>query len=217
MTFPALVFAGLPPVTANATGTVALLPGYIAAALGFRKELRALPNLSIASIVLLSLAGGVVGAVLLLVTPNDTFSVIIPWLLLFATAAFAFGPKMRRTRHSASLLTTILSVMAVAIYGGYFNGGLGIMLLALFGLLGLADLNAANGLKNLVSVVLTVVSVVVYTWGDVISWPEALIMMLAAALGGYLGARAARRIPALYLRYGIVSIGLMMTGIFFVR
>ena len=220
LTFPALVFAGLPPVAANATGTVALLPGYVSATLGFREDMRPLPGLSLSGVVSVSLLGGATGAGLLLLTPNDTFAAIVPWLLLIATAAFAFGPKLlalRRAGHSASPLATIFGVLAVAVYGGYFNGGLGIMLLALFGLLGMAELNAANGLKNLVSAALTAIAVAVYAWGGAVSWTEALIMMLAATAGGYLGARAARRLPATYLRYGIVTIGLIMTIIFFAR
>jgi uncharacterized membrane protein YfcA len=220
LTFPALVFAGLPPVAANATGTVALLPGYVSAALGFREDIRALPGLSLAGLVSISLLGGATGAGLLLLTPNDTFAAIVPWLLLVATAAFAFGPTflaLRRHRAAAGLLVTTGSVLAVAVYGGYFNGGLGIMLLALFGLLGMADLNAANGLKNLVSAILTTIAVAVYAWGGAVFWGEALVMMLSATADGYLGARGARRMPACYLRYGIIAIGLVMAAIFFGR
>ena len=102
-------------------------------------------------------------------------------------------------------------------YGGYFNGGLGILLLALFGLLGQTQLNAMNGLKNLVSTLLTAIAVAVYAVGGVVNWRYALLMMLAATAGGYIGARVARRIPAQWLRWGIVATGLVMTGIFFAR
>ncbi|HET8700358.1 MAG TPA: sulfite exporter TauE/SafE family protein [Nitrococcus sp.] len=220
LTLPALIVAGLPPVAANATGTVALLPGYISGTLGFREDMRMPSGLSLRSLVVMSLAGGAAGAGLLLLTPNKTFDVMIPWLLLIATAAFAFGPRLSSTggvRSTIGLPVPALSIFLVAVYGGYFNGGLGIALLALFSLLGLADLNAANGLKNLVSALLTAIAVVVYACGGTISWPEALIMMAAATVGSYLGARAVRRMEPTYVRYGIVMIGLAMTMFFFSR
>jgi hypothetical protein len=108
-------------------------------------------------------------------------------------------------------------VLLVSIYGGYFNGGLGILLLALFGLLGQTQLNTMNALKNGVSAVLTAIAVVVYAWGGVVAWPQALVMMASATAGGYLGARVARRIPPPLLRAGIVLTGLVMAGLFFRR
>lgn len=108
-------------------------------------------------------------------------------------------------------------VLAVAAYGGYFNGGLGILLLALFGLLGQSNLNAMNGLKNLASALLTAIAVAVYAWGGLVLWPQALTMMVAATAGGYLGARVARRIAPAMLRATIVATGLVMTVLFFLR
>ncbi|HXH04469.1 MAG TPA: sulfite exporter TauE/SafE family protein, partial [Candidatus Competibacteraceae bacterium] len=176
LTLPALVFVGVPPVTANATGTLALLPGYLSGAWGFREDIRPPHSLSLGPLILLSLAGGSAGALLLLITPNATFRAIVPWLLLAATALFAYGPRLLRGlrgRHEAGPAATALGVLAVTVYGGYFNGGLGILLLALFGLLGMADLNAMNGLKNLVSAVLTSIAVAVYAWGGAIVWGTA--------------------------------------------
>ena len=219
LTLPALVFVGVPPVVANATGTVALLPGYAAGAWGFREDTQAPPGLSMARLVVLSLVGGALGAGLLLVTSNDTFSIVVPWLLLVATVLFALGPKLREWTAGGkpSTAKATAGVLVVAAYGGYFNGGLGILLLALFGLLGQTQLNAMNGLKNLVSALLTAIAVAVYAAGGVVNWRYALLMMVAATAGGYIGARVARRIPALWLRWGIVATGLVMTGIFFLR
>lgn len=219
LTLPALVFVGVPPVVANATGTVALLPGYAAGAWGFREDTQAPPGLSMARLVVLSLVGGALGAGLLLVTSNDTFSIVVPWLLLVATVLFALGPKLREWTAGGkpSTAKATAGVLVVAAYGGYFNGGLGILLLALFGLLGQTQLNAMNGLKNLVSALLTAIAVAVYAAGGVVNWRYALLMMVAATAGGYIGARVARRIPALWLRWGIVATGLVMTGIFFWR
>ncbi|HAU57100.1 MAG TPA: hypothetical protein DCW87_05735 [Comamonadaceae bacterium] len=222
LTLPALVFTGMPPVAANATGTVALLPGYIAGAWGFREDMQSPPGLSMRAVVLLSLIGGSAGAALLLVTPDATFRRVVPWLLLAATAMFAFGPRLRQwagaSNHSqATPWKAALGMLAVAAYGGYFNGGLGILLLALFGLLGQTQLNAMNGMKNLVSALLTAIAVAIYAAGGIVHWPQALMMMVAATAGGYGGARVARKLPASVLRWGIVATGLVMAAVFFWR
>ena len=222
LTLPALVFTGMPTVTANATGTVALLPGYASGAWGFREDLEAPPGLSLRALTALSLIGGATGATLLLLTDDRTFSRIVPWLLLAATFLFAVGPmllsklKNHQTGH-ASAKKSAAGLLAVSIYGGYFNGGLGILLLALFGLLGQTNLNAMNGIKNVVSALLTAIAVGIYAWGGVVAWPQALVMMIAATAGGYFGARIARRIPAPVLRASIVATGLIMTALFFLR
>ena len=223
LTLPALVFTGVPPVVANATGTVALLPGYAAGAWGFKDDMAPPPGLPMKAVVLLALVGGALGAALLLFTPDATFRKIVPWLLLAATAMFAFGPRLRAwaSRRNGGVAGTpsatkaALGMLAVSIYGGYFNGGLGILLLALLGLLGQTNLHAMNGTKNLVSALLTAIAVAIYAAGGVVHWKQALIMMVAATLGGYLGARVARKIPPHWLRGGIVVTGLVMAGLFF--
>ena len=224
LTLPALVFTGVPPVVANATGTVALLPGYMAGAWGFKDDMQSPPGLSMKQVVVLSLIGGSAGAALLLFTPDATFRKVVPWLLLAATAMFAFGPQLRAwasgKNAAASTPNTAkaaVGMLIVAIYGGYFNGGLGILLLALFGLLGQTQLNAMNGMKNLVSALLTAIAVVIYAVGGIVEWKQAIVMMVAATLGGYLGARGARKIPAHILRWGIVLTGLVMAGLFFLK
>ena len=224
LTLPALVFTGVPPVIANATGTVALLPGYIAGAWGFKDDMQSPPGLSMKQVVALSLIGGSAGAALLLFTPDATFRKVVPWLLLAATAMFAFGPQLRawasgkNADHAAtSAAKATAGMLIVAIYGGYFNGGLGILLLALFGLLGQTSLNAMNGMKNLVSALLTAIAVVIYAVGGIVEWKLALVMMAAATLGGYLGARVARKIAPHVLRWGIVATGLVMAGLFFAK
>ena len=224
LTLPALVFTGVPPVVANATGTVALLPGYAASAWGFREDMKAPPGLSMLQVVLLSLVGGSAGAALLLFTPDATFRKVVPWLLLAATAMFAFGPQLRQwatgkntAGQPPSTVKAAFGMLAVAIYGGYFNGGLGILLLALFGLLGQTQLNAMNGMKNLVSALLTTIAVAIYAAGGIVQWEQALMMMVAATAGGYGGARVARKIPPHILRWGIVATGLVMAALFFAK
>lgn len=221
LTLPALVLTGVPPVAANASGAVALLPGYLASTLGFRQELAGLDRRRLLGTLLLSLAGGAAGAGLLLVTPNEAFRRIVPWLLLLATTLFAMAPWLlaRLAQHGepAGVLTSGIGLGAVAIYGGYFNGGLGILLLALYGLLGERSLNRANAQKNLVSMALTAVAVCLYAAGGAVVWAKALPMMGAAVLGGYAGARVGRRIPAAMLRAFIVLTGLTMAALFFDR
>ena len=220
LTLPALVFTGVPAVLANATGTVALLPGYLSGALGFRQDMRAPPGMSMRLLAAASLVGGTLGAALLLVTGEAAFRRIVPWLLLAATVLFAAAPWLMRRAGGGRPVGPARSmggVLAVAAYGGYFNGGLGILLLALFGLLGQSNLNAMNGLKNLVSALLTAIAVAVYAWGGLVLWPQALTMMVAATAGGYLGARVARRIAPAMLRATIVATGLVMTVLFFLR
>lgn len=229
LTFPALVWTGLPPIVANATSAVAVSPGYLGSALGFRRELAELPASRRQAEALICALGGLAGAGLLLVTPARLFSAAVPWLLLFATVLFALGPRLvaaRRARDasmsalsssSASLRVQRLGLFAVAVYGGYFNGGLGILLMALYTLTGESSLNTANALKNLNSLVLSLLSVAAFAWAGAVAWPQALVMMVAATLGGFIGARLARRLPAAWVRTGVVLTGLAMTAAFLMR
>ena len=223
LSFPALVWVGVPPISANATATFAALPGYISSAWAFRKDVKAQGPLSVREITLISILGGFLGAMLLLVTPSEVFSAVVPWLLMLATALFAAGPVLMRwiARNGSAgpgwLMAGAL-VLAVTIYGGYFNGGLGIMLLAVFGLIGFTDLNAMNGLKSMISAVLSLVSVGTYAAAGLIDWQYLLPIAIASTIGGYLGASAARKItrPAL-LRVFITLVGIAMTIAFFLR
>ena len=219
LTLPALVFAGVPPVAANATGTAALLPGYLASAWSYRDLMRAPAGLSILAVVLIGTVGGAAGALLLLATPDQAFRGIIPWLLLFATLAFAFGPALQRRLSAQETRTHGLGarvgILGVCAYGGYFNGGMGIVMLAMFRLLGVHDLRVANGLKNLLSAVLTLMAVVVYALGGIISWGEILPMAIAATLGGFAGARVGRVLSPVVLRNTIVLVGAITTVLFF--
>ena len=220
-TFPALVYAGVPPVAANASGTLALLPGYAASTWGFREDLRAPTTLPMPALLAVGLAGGALGAALLLITPDATFRLVVPWLLLAATVLFAAGPwllrRLRRGDGEAGRLAQALTIFAVCGYGGYFNGGVGILLLAALGLLGHTRINAMNGLKNLLSTVLTLIACGLYVAGGVIVWKQALAMMLAALAGGYLAARLARRLPAVAVRAVVIVTGAVMTVLFFIN
>ena len=221
LTFPALVWAGVPPIAANATSALAVCPGYLGSALGFRRELADLPRSLLGREMLLCALGGVAGALLLLVTPARVFAGIVPWLLLLATALFAFGPRLARwasgTQGSNLARWRMSALLAVAVYGGYFNGGLGILLMALYLLVGENRLNTVNALKNLNSFVLSIVSVTAFAVGGAIVWPQAVLMAVFATLGGFAGARLARRLPVAWVRAIVIATGLIMSALFFVR
>ncbi|OOY10071.1 sulfite exporter TauE/SafE family protein [Thioclava sp. F36-7] len=222
LSFPALVWTGVPPITANATATLAALPGYLSSAWAFRHELRHKGPMALRTILIAAVAGGFLGALLLLVTPEKLFAGVVPWLLLLATAAFAFGPlllkALQRSGRTMGAVSAFALLMAVTIYGGYFNGGLGIMLLAALGLIGFTDLHAMNGLKNLVSAVLSLVSVVTYAVAGLIDWQAVVVLGIASAIGGYLGAHLSKRITNMALLRGfIIAVGLVMAAVFFAR
>lgn len=220
LTFPALVYAGVPAIPANATSAVAVFPGYLGGALGFRHEIAQFDARKRRQLVVASLVGGVVGALLLLATPARVFGVVVPWLLLFATIVFAASGRLLAWARTSSVDPARLLVpgaLAVSVYGGYFNGGLGILLMALFAASGIRALDVANGMKNALSFVLSAISVAVFAFAGVVRWPEAVLMMVAATVGGYAGARVARVLPAAWVRAAIVAVGLAMSVTFFMR
>lgn len=227
ITLPALMLVGVPSVVANATGTAALLPGYIASAWRFRRDIDYPANLSFRAISVIAIVGGCVGAAILLVTDDALFTTLIPWLILFATASFVVGPWLIKRKVSAAgkaqqstsahikPLTAALVFFSVCVYGGYFNGGLGIILLAALGLMGQTNLHGMNGLKNIVSALLTAIAVCVYAAGGLIVVEHLLLLGIMAILGGYAGAALAYRIPQKVLRLFIVMVGLCMAAAFF--
>ncbi|MDT8991524.1 sulfite exporter TauE/SafE family protein [Curvibacter sp. APW13] len=225
LTFPALVAAGIPPIAANATSALAVSPGYLGSTLGFRKELAAMDPRVLWREAAIAAAGGVAGALLLLVTPAKVFSGVVPWLLLFATALFALGPAIARWANAhrggqggqRGGSARGIGLLLVSVYGGYFNGGLGILLMALYTVVGESELSRVNALKNLCSLVLSLLSVATFVAGGLIAWPQGLAMMLACTLGGYWGAHWSRLLPAPWLRRGVIGIGLAMTVAFFLK
>ncbi|AXC50369.1 sulfite exporter TauE/SafE family protein [Paracoccus suum] len=220
VTFPALVLYGIPEVSANATATLSALPGYLAGALGFRREVQRFDRRLLVRLTLWTLLGSAIGSGLLLVSSNAAFRILVPFLLLVATLVFMFGEQVRdyAARHSRGVTAFGAgTLLPVAIYGGYFNGGLGIVLLALFALWGMRDLHEMNGLKTWLSFALSVISAVIFTVGGKIVWVPALVMMAGNTAGGYLGAPVARRLPRSVLRGLIAVIGFGMTTLFFRR
>jgi uncharacterized membrane protein YfcA len=220
LTFPALVFTGVPIVGANATSAVAVFPGYLGGALGFREELKQIARPRTLRLILITLIGGAVGSALLLVSSNEAFARIVPYLLLLATLAFLFGDQLRAmaTRRAKAMKPEgAIGLFAVSLYGGYFNGGLGIILLALFTLWGMKDINLMNGLKNGLSFALSAISVLIFALAGLVEWPQAILMMVGATLGGYAGAPVARALPKSVIKGIIAAIGFGMSAIFFLR
>ena len=223
LSLPALIYVGVPPVSANATATLTALPGYVSSAWGFRHDMQREGALSLRSIGILGIVGSVLGALLLIVTPGDTFLWVVPWLLFLATVLFALAPTLLRfiQKRGGGDMGSVVSaavILAVSVYGGYFNGGLGIMLLATFGFIGYVNLHGMNGLKNVLSAVVSLVSALTFISAGLIAWEQALVMAFCSVLGGYFGARMSSRVVRTdLLRYFITAVGALMTMAFFLR
>lgn len=220
LTFPALVFIGVPPVIANATSAVAVFPGYLGGTFGFREEIGSFERPILLKLIIVTLIGGLAGSLLLLVSSNRAFSFIAPFLLLAATLAFLFGDQIRSWAKNRQRTVTpfgTAGLFCVSIYGGYFNGGLGIVLLALFSLWGMSNIHQMNGLKNGLSFALSAISVAVFAIGGLVEWKPAAVMMTAAIIGGYSGAPIARALPRHVIRWLIAAVGFSMSAIFFAR
>lgn len=221
ISFPALVWVGIPPVMANATATLTALPGYIGSAWAFRRDMQAEGAVGLKPMLGIAAIGGIIGALLLTVTSDEAFVGLVPWLLLIATAVFAAGPwlvPMLSGGAGLGFVGAVVVLMIVSIYGGYFNGGLGIMLLAAFGLMGFKNLHGMNGLKNVLSALLSLVSAITLALAGLIAWKSALVLALATTAGGYVGAAYARKITNMtLLRAGIVAVGLIMAILFFMK
>ena len=212
LTLSALVLLGLPLVVANASGTLALLPGYVLACWRMRRDLAWPQSLSARWVIALVVLGSVTGAVLLTALPASVFSALLPFLLLFASALFLLSGRERGLPVLPAAVGGALLLLC-CVYGGYFNGGLGFVLLAVLALLGMTDLQAMNALKNAISLVLTLLAVVIYWRAGVLDVGVALWMGFAAAVGAYLAAALSYRLPTALLRGGVALLGVSL-GLF---
>ena len=220
LTFPALVFTGVPSIVANATSTVALFPGALASAWAYREDFKGLERIPLKPALAVSIAGGVVGALLLLFTSQKTFDLIIPWLLLGATASFAFGPAIMKRLNRQDWMgprTLIFFQFIVGVYGGYFGGAVGIIMLAVWTLAGMRDIHAMNGGRTLLGGVMNAAAVVCFVIARKIWWLQTVMMLVAAVTGGYAGARFARRINPVWVRGIIIAVSITVTAAFFLR
>lgn len=224
LSFPALVWIGRDPVIANATSTVALWPGSFGGLLGFRRELRTSKRwvlwLSVPS-----LLGGALGAYLLLRTPSETFSAVVPYLILGATLLMALQDwitkRLRLEKNErpgrAWWVGALIFQFLVGIYGGYFGAGIGILMLAALGLLGLTDIHEMNGLKNLFALLINGVAALYFIIYGAVIWIDVLVMAAAAVAGGYFAAGVARRMGRAAVRRIVILIGLSMAISLFFR
>ncbi|HEV8191417.1 MAG TPA: sulfite exporter TauE/SafE family protein [Ktedonobacterales bacterium] len=226
LTLPALIFAGVPPINANATSTVALWPGSLASVGAYRKEL-VTQRRELIWLGTISIAGGLLGAIVLLKTPQNTFVLLLPFLLLVATLLFAFGNKIAvwvRTRSEKASLPPWLSLLGsafvqfvIAVYGGFFGGGIGILMLALLAVMGMTNIHAMNALKNVLASCINGIAVVAFIIAGAIYWPQALVMIVGAVAGGYGSAAIARKLDPRLVRRFVIVVGVVMTIVFFVR
>ncbi len=220
VSLPALIAAGVPSVQANASSTVALFPGGVASAWAYRDGLGSVGSASLRSLLITTLFGGVIGAVLLLWTPIRTFNFVLPWLLLLATLALSFGGALgewlgHRWRIKPAAVLTIQ--FALGVYGGYFGGAVGIMMVALWGLSGNRDLKSLNAPRTLLVSTANIMAVLTFIIARAVYWPETIVMLVAAAIGGYGGAQIGRHAPPKAVRAGTLLLTACITVAFFVR
>ena len=220
VTIPAFVLAGVPSVAANASSTVALLPGTLASAWAWREDLRPVEGVPLRTMLLISLVGGLAGAVLLLSTSQRAFDGLLPWLMLIGTLAFAFGRPLgvllrRRVRIGSGAVLAAQVVLSV--YAGYFGGGVGIMMMAVWSLLGDSDIRTMSAARTVLVSAANAVAALCFAFAGPVRWPETLTVLAAAVVGGYFGARLARRVPAPALRVFVILFSTAMTAAFFWR
>lgn len=229
LTFPAL-FAILGPansVVANATSTVALAPASFSSAWAYRKELVA-EGRWLKVLLLPSLAGGVIGTLLVTRLPESYFNMLVPWLILLASALFAMQSLLGRKKPKSDAMPDegteqTLShpwligffQLLIAIYGGYFGAGIGILMLTGLGMMGLKNMHEMNALKTVLAGCINAMSVVIFVWDGKVNWPIALMMCIAAMLGGYFAAAFGRKLPPIYVRWFVIVMGIVLTVYFF--
>jgi uncharacterized membrane protein YfcA len=226
ISFPALLFLGVPAVPANATNTVALWPGLAASSAAYIKRLNA-PARLLVPLLVASVAGGWAGAILLLKTPQHTFLHLIPWLLLSGTLLFAFGNSMRSLAgrsaeiddlHSLSWTAIFVSSfveLLIAIYGGYFGAGIGFIMLGMFTALGMRDLNAMGAMRTLFAATINAAAVLTFILAGAVLWPIFLVMTTGALAGGWFGAHYAQKADPRHVRAFVITLGLAMSAYFF--
>jgi uncharacterized membrane protein YfcA len=224
VSFPALLFTGVPPIPANATNTLALWVGTTASGGAYPQKLNISRRVMI-PLVLTSVLGGLAGAFLLIKTPAQTFLHVLPWLMIGATLLFAFGKHLTgrisagisRDATNAAVTGASLFELLVAVYGGYFGGGIGIMNLAMLAALGMTDIHAMNKLKVILGGVINGVATITFIVTRAIVWPQAIVMTAGSLLGGYSCAHFAQKLPQSWVKSFVILVGTAMTIYFFIR
>lgn len=227
ISFPSLLFIGIPPVNANATNTVALWAGQPASIWAYRGELEKVPRRAIIPLTITGIIGGVLGAWVLLITPQATFMRLVPWLLLIATVIFAMSGQLTRwiraraahQKEDGEFATGrgVALQLFIAFYIGYFGAGAGILILAMLALLGMEHIHAMNALKAWLTAVSNGVAMIIFIFSHAVYWPEAIVMIVASTTGGYFGAYFAQKTKPEHVRLIVIGVGVGLTAYFFVR
>lgn len=220
ISLPALIAVGVPPVLANTSSTVALYPGSIASAWAYRRGLGEIADVPLKPLLIITVFGGVVGALLLLYTPTKAFDLVLPWLLLLATVALAYGRQIGSyLRQHITVHTSVVLFLQflLGIYGGYFGGAVGIMMVAVWGLLGAHEIKSMNPARTLMVTAANTMAVLIFIFAGAVEWQATVIMLLSATLGGYGGALLGIRLPARVIRIGTILLTACITIVFFVR
>jgi uncharacterized membrane protein YfcA len=221
ITFPALLLAGIAPVQANATASLVLLPGSVASAWVYRDTVRATQRKFLAMMSVASLLGSLIGSILLLNTSNSTFSVLVPWLLLIATAVFTIAPTLRKIalkQHGhESVAALLLGQAIISVYGGYFGAGMGVLMIALYLVASSLTVHSASGLRMICSCVINAIAVMIFAWRGALVYTSGVPMLIAGIAGGYVGAHAVKRLHADHARIAILVYAWGLTAWFFLR
>jgi uncharacterized membrane protein YfcA len=227
ISFPALLFIRIPPVPANATNTVALWPGLAASTLAYLKRLNA-PSRVLVPLLVTSVIGGWVGALLLLKTPQHTFMRLVPWLLLGGTVLFAFGNSLRSLAGKSAvvddlreiswhaILLSSIAELLVAVYGGYFGAGIGFMTLAMLAMMGMRDIHAMGAIRTLLAVAINAAAVVTFIVAGAVLWSVCAVMIAGSLAGGWFGAHYAQKADPGKVRAFVIGVGILMSAYFFV-
>jgi len=219
ITFPALLLAGLNPLAANMTSTIALFPSQITSGYAGRKLVADVGPLTFRQMLVISAIGGLFGAILLLNTPPSFFARLVPWLVLFATSVFAWGSFRKKPLHAASSMprwTLILVQSCIAVYGGYFGGGIGFLMLAALTIAG-QQVRAAAATKNVLAMAMNAAAAAIFASSSLISWPAALALCVGGIAGGFVGGWLIHRLPEKVMRGFVVLVGASLTVWMFVR
>lgn len=229
LTFPSLMHvlgdSADAAVIANATSTIALFPGSLAAVWGYRNELKGTRS-SVLPLLLPSIIGGAIGTWLVVSYPAKAFMLAVPWLILSATLLFMLQPLITRWTgigqpHEAPTLSTKLGIIAfqfiVALYGGYFGAGIGILMLSSLALMGSSDIHRMNAVKSLLASLINGTSVAMFIYNQKANWQLAIPMIIAGIIGGFVGATVARKLNKNHIRYSVITIGFVVAGTYFVR
>lgn len=225
--FPALLLTGMAPIQANATNTIALWPGTVASVAAYRREFPRMRE-HIVPLIVTGCFGALIGALILLRTPQATFLRMVPWLLLSATILFIVSPRIagffrrlqsesQRSGSSKALWVAASVQLLISVYIGFFGAGAGILMLAMFAMLGVESIHTMNGMKTVLASVSNGIALVTFIFAGAIVWPEALVMIAGAAIGGYAGAHYAQKVDERIVRGVVIATGLLLTVYFFER